>query len=386
MTGSTDEWRVPGCPEPPDWVVDVAALRAAHPWLEPLGACPQDPTFHAEGDVLTHLGMVLHELAALPAFRALGELDRHVVFAGTLLHDIAKPECTRTEEDGRIRSPGHAVKGVYKARRILTDDAAFAPFGTPFEIREQVVALVRWHGLPANYPEKPDPLRAVVLTSMTTRMDLLAILAEADHRGRIVRAEDDTLTRVALFPDFCAECEAWDGPRPFATDRSRFHYFRTPGEHPTLHLFDDARCEVVVLSGLPGAGKDTWVKAHAGGREVISLDDLRRELDVEPGDDQSEVVAAAYDRARVLLRRGEPFVWNATNVSRLLRGKVIDLCAAYHARLRVVYLEPPIPLIRARNAGRAKRVPERVWERLFDKLDVPTLAEAHAVEYVVGEG
>jgi hypothetical protein len=32
-----------------------------------------------------------------------------------------------------------------------------------------------------------------------------------------------------------------------------------------------------------------------------------------------------------------------------------------------------------------KRVPERVWERLFDKLDVPTLAEAHAVEYLVGE-
>jgi hypothetical protein len=31
-------------------------------------------------------------------------------------------------------------------------------------------------------------------------------------------------------------------------------------------------------------------------------------------------------------------------------------------------------------------VPERVWERLFDKLDVPTLAEAHAVEYVVGAG
>ena len=27
----------------------------------------------------------------------------------------------------------------------------------------------------------------------------------------------------------------------------------------------------------------------------------------------------------------------------------------------------------------------RVWERLFDKLDVPTAAEAHAVEYLVGE-
>ncbi|AMV30386.1 HD domain protein [Gemmata sp. SH-PL17] len=377
-------WQIPGCPEPPNWTVDVAALRELYPWLEPLGECPQDPIFHAEGDVLTHLGMVLTELAALPAFRALPEQDRHIVFAATLLHDISKPECTRIEEDGRVRSPGHAVKGVYKARRILTDDEAFAPHGTPFEIREQILALVRWHGLPGNYLDKPDPQRAVILTSLTTRMDLLTILAEADHRGRIVKKPDDTMTRIELFRDFCDECESWSGPRAFANNASRVHYFRTPSEHPTLHLFDDSKCEVTVLSGLPGSGKDTWVSERAGGREIISLDDIRRELDVEPGDDQSAVVAAAYDRAKALLRRGEPFVWNATNVSRILRGKVIDLSAAYKARIRVVYLEPPIPLIRSRNTGRTKRVPERVWERLFDKLDVPTLAECHEVEYLVG--
>lgn len=106
--------------------------------------------------------------------------------------------------------------------------------------------------------------------------------------------------------------------------------------------------------------------------------------DVDPADDQAEVIAAAYDWAKVLLRRGEPFVWNATNISRLLRGKVIDLCAAYQARVKVVYLEPPIPQIREQNAERIKKVPVRVWERLFDKLDVPTEAESHAVELIVG--
>jgi putative nucleotidyltransferase with HDIG domain len=362
--------------------VDVASLRATFPWLEPLAACPQDPVFHAEGDVLTHLGIVLAELAALTAFRELGEQDRHVVFAATLLHDVSKPECTVVEPDGRVRSPGHAVKGVYKARRVLAEDPAFGPLGTPFDIREQILALVRWHGLPGNYLDKPDPERAVILASMTARTDLLAILAEADHRGRRCLApNDDTLLRVGLFPDFCREAGCWQGPRAFASDHSRFAYFRTPSAHPTLDLYDDTRCEAVVMSGLPGSGKDTWVRENAGDREVISLDGIRTELDVGPADNQGEVIAAAHDRARGLLRAGTPFVWNATNVSRVLRGKIIDLAASYKARVRVVYLEPPVPLIRTRNAGRERYVPHRVWDRMFDKLDVPNLAEAHAVEY-----
>jgi putative nucleotidyltransferase with HDIG domain len=382
----SDVWRIPGCPEPPEWRVDLDGLRATFPWLEQLAACPQDPIYHAEGDVLTHLGMVLNELAALPAFRELSEADRHVLFAGTLLHDVAKPDCTRTEEDGRVRSPGHAVKGVYKARRILTDDPAFAPLGTPFDVREQILGLVRWHGLPANYLEKPDPVRAVIQAAVTARMDLLTILAEADHRGRIITSgSDDVFSRLSMFADFCQECQTWEGPRAFASDHARFTYFRSPTAHPTIDLFDDTRCEVVVLSGLPGSGKDTWIgEKNAAGREAISLDALREELDVDPAEDQSEVVAAAYDRAKVLLRRGESFVWNATNVSRILRGKVIDLASSYKARIRIVYLEPPIPLIRERNGGRIKKVPVRVWERLFDKLDVPTEAEAHVLERLVG--
>jgi predicted kinase len=216
-------------------------------------------------------------------------------------------------------------------------------------------------------------------------MDLLAILAEADHRGRIVAVTgDDTFTRLGLFPDFCRDCEVLEGPRAFANDHSRFTYFRTPTAHPTLNLFDDTKAEVVVLSGLPGAGKDSWLAGHGGERELISLDQIRAELDVDPAENQSGVVAAAYDRAKEFLRKGTPFAWNATNVSRVLRGKVIDLCAAYKARVRVVYLEPPVPTIRERNAVRKKKVPARVWERLFDKLDVPTEAECHAVEYLVG--
>lgn len=377
-------WSCPGCPAPPHWTVDLPALLEAFPWLRPLVGCPQDPIFHAEGDVWTHVGLILHVLADMPAFRELPELDRNVLFATALLHDICKPDTTKVEADGRVRSPGHSVRGVYKARRILAEDPAFGPLGTPFEVREQILGLVRWHGLPANFVDKPDPVRALLGARLTTRFDLLALFAEADHRGRICTAPEDTLDRVRMFPEYAREVGCWDTPYPFANDHSRFEYFRTVTAHPTLHLFDDTVCEVTMMAGLPGSGKSTWIATHRPGADVISLDDIREELDVDPTDDQAAVVALAYERARELLRQGRGFVWNATSVSRMLRGKLIDLAAGYRARLRIVYVEPPIPVIRRQNKDRAKVVPESAWNRMFDRLDVPTLAEAHAVELVIG--
>lgn len=76
--------------------------------------CPQDPTFHAEGTVWTHVGMVCEALAALDEFRALPDSDREILFAAALLHDVAKPSCTR-DEDGRITSRGHSQRGAIDA-------------------------------------------------------------------------------------------------------------------------------------------------------------------------------------------------------------------------------------------------------------------------------
>jgi predicted kinase len=44
---------------------------------------------------------------------------------------------------------------------------------------------------------------------------------------------------------------------------------------------------------LPGSGKDTWLATNAGDAPVISLDDLRPELDINPADAQGPVIAAA---------------------------------------------------------------------------------------------
>jgi predicted kinase len=252
----------------------------------------------------------------------------------------------------------------------------------PIAWRELVAKLVRHHGLPLWFLDKASPERAAIAASQVVRLDDTALLAEADARGRICADSQELLDRIALFRELCREAQCYNAPRTFSSDHSRFLYFRGRREDPEYHAYDDTAFEVVLMAGLPGAGKDTWVHTHLADQPSVSLDQIRAELRIDPADDQGAVVRAAKERARQLLRKQQPFVWNATNITRQVRAPLIDLFVSYRARVRVVYVDAPFDAIMARNAQRDNAVPTRIVERLAGKLEVPDLTEAHMVEWV----
>jgi predicted kinase len=135
-------------------------------------------------------------------------------------------------------------------------------------------------------------------------------------------------------------------------------------------------------SGLPGSGKDTWLSQQRPGLPVVSLDDLRAELAVDVTGNQGEVVQAARESCRGHLRAGRDFAFNGTNTVRQTRKRWVDLFADYGARVEVVYLEPPLPVIFQQNERRDKPVPKQVIRHLVEKLEPPTWAEAHSVSLV----
>lgn len=374
-------WSLPSCPAPPDWSLDWRGLLAQYSWLPALAGTPQDPYYHAEGDVLIHTRMVAEALAALTAWHALTPPVRAALFAAALLHDIAKPLCTEIDGAGRIHSPRHARKGEQLVRTLLWRDAAQYG-GIPFPYREQVAKLVRHHGLPLWFLDKADPTRAVVAASQVVRLDQVALLAEADVRGRNCAEQQELLDRVELFRQFCAEQNCLTQPRPFAAAHSRFAYFRNPDA--TLHYdaYDTMGFEVIMMCGLPATGKDTWVRQHAGHLPVIALDAIRMEFDIAPSDHSGRVATAAKQRARALLQQQQPFVWNATNMTRLLRRRLIDFFAGYGARIRIVYIDAPLDVILQRNRARPDPVPEKVITRMLGQCEPPDLTEAHSVDFL----
>ena len=185
----------------------------------------------------------------------------------------------------------------------------------------------------------PDSLREAYRISQTARCDLLAILATADALGRKCEDQADLLLRIQLFREFCDEHQCLYGPRQFASKLSRFQYFRAEDRDPEYESHDDSTCEVILMSGLPGSGKDTWIRRHAAHLPLISLDEIREELGAEPTGNQGAVIRMARERARVFLRQGNGLVWNATNLSRDLRSQLIGLFTGYKARTNIVYVE-----------------------------------------------
>lgn len=364
------------CPTPPQWSVPWSAIEEEFGWVRRLAGVPQDRVHHGEGDVATHTRMACEALATLPEWRRRPAQERVRLFAAVLLHDSAKPDCTRIDTDGRITAHGHSRRGDLLARRVLWE------LDAPVAWREHVAALVRHHQVPFWALERPDLDRIVFRVSLLARNDDLALLATADILGRVCGDATEVLDNIALFREYCAEQGCLSTPRLFPSDHARFMYFRTPGRDPHYPAYDDTRVAVTVLSGLPGAGKDHWIATHGGGRPVVSLDALRAELGVAPTGDQRPVVAAAQQRAREHLRAGRPFVWNATNVSRRLREQCIDLAAAYRGRIEVVSVEAPPELLRRRNSARPSPVPDAVVERLIGRWETPDPTEAHRVAWV----
>ncbi len=360
--------------------LDWDALDAAYPWVAALRDVPQDPVYHGEGDVWIHTRMVLDALMGLEAWQDLSEPDRSVLFWGALLHDVAKPMCTRIEPEGRITSRNHARKGEQVARELLWRGV---PQPVPFTLREPVARLVRLHGLPLWMVDKPDPRRAVLEASQHVDLHLLALLAEADVHGRICADKEDLLDRIVLFRSYARELGCYEQPYPFATALSRFTYFRKANSPPEYVPFDETWGGVTLMAGLPGAGKDTWIQTHAPAQPVIALDAIRAELGVDPRGNQGRVIQTARERARVFLRKKQPFIWNATNITRLIRTPLIDMMVDYGARVRLVYVEPAYDTLFQQNKSRKAAVPEAVIHTLIRKLEVPTIIEAHEVMYEV---
>lgn len=120
-------------------VLELTRWIELYPELSQISGYPQDPEWHPEGCVWTHTKNAVDHSALVATRDNLSDEDRLVLFFAVLCHDMAKPRTTTFDDDGHIRSKGHAEEGIVEARSFLNS------IGAPSDLISQVVPLVQQH-------------------------------------------------------------------------------------------------------------------------------------------------------------------------------------------------------------------------------------------------
>lgn len=140
----------------------------------------------------------------------------------------------------------------------------------------------------------------------------------------------------------------------------------------------------MVLVGLPGSGKSTWLERQ--GIVGISSDWIRQVLTDDAAD--QTIHARVFLTMRYLLRHrlaiGRPVSYvDATHLTAEERRPYIQIGRWYGCDVEAMYFDVPLEVCRERNLRRNRVVPDDVMQRMSAKLTPPEVAEGFSKVTVV---
>ena len=213
------------------WLHALRVLDQLFPEIKALIEVSQDPEWHPEGDVFVHTRLVVDRAREL--IDDLPYARRVTVMLAALAHDFGKP-ATTAFIDGRIRSREHEEAGVEPTIGFLDRLNIHTLDG--YDVRAQVMAIVRDHLKPGEFYKKRDEVGVGAFRRLARKvdLDLLYRVAKADSLGRnadwVPREKWYDAEAQEWFIERVRELELQDGaPAPILQGRHLLEMGMQPG-------------------------------------------------------------------------------------------------------------------------------------------------------------
>ena len=321
----------------------------------------QNEAYHSEGNAWNHTMLVCKEMRDMLMSCAYGdfsEMNQKILMLAALCHDLGKGNSTYwSEEENTWKCKSHGLAGEKITRNIL--------FNLPVEMREEVCWLVRWHMnfhhlLDKGFEGAQSGIKK--LMNGNSSLNKLLLLNLCDSLGSIGKdySRDMCFRKAGRIEQLLKQMHVYD------TD------WTIKVENP-----DEEKYRMYVLIGLPGSGKDTyirealnpdWIGDSAMTKEcikypVICRDDIREELEdgkvvgrklCLDASGEATVTQIVNERIEECCKKKQSFIINQTSLKKKYRDEFRRIAfgaSDEHPKIVYVYIEAPSvdECIRRRN-------------------------------------